>query len=165
MKRLAGKVAVITGAGRPGGLGAAIARRLAEDGARIVISDIGQVVDEATPLEMIGAAEDIAQVAAELKACGAEVSAHACDVRQAKQVDALAEHAVARFGAIDIWVNNAGIGYIMKPLVEVSAEDWAGERRAHYQHRKPGGQVRVPFCTGLLRLQARPCGPCTVGSY
>jgi NAD(P)-dependent dehydrogenase (short-subunit alcohol dehydrogenase family) len=59
MKRLAGKVAVITGAGRPGGLGAAIARRLAEDGARIVISDIGQVVDEATPLEMIGAAEDI----------------------------------------------------------------------------------------------------------
>ena len=53
MKRLAGKVAVITGAGRPGGLGAAIARRLAEDGARIVISDIGQVVDEATPLEMI----------------------------------------------------------------------------------------------------------------
>ena len=125
MKRLAGKVAVITGAGRPGGLGAAIARRLAEDGARIVISDIGQVVDEATPLEMIGAAEDIAQVAAELKACGAEVSAHACDVRQAKQVDALAEHAVARFGAIDIWVNNAGIGYIIKPLVEVSAEDWA----------------------------------------
>ena len=70
MKRLAGKVAVTTGAGRPGGLGAAIARRLAEDGARIVISDIGQVVDEATPLEMIGAAEDIAQVAAELKACG-----------------------------------------------------------------------------------------------
>ena len=109
MKRLAGKVAVITGAGRPGGLGAAIARRLAEDGARIVISDIGQVVDEATPLEMIGAAEDIAQVAAELKACGAEVSAHACDVRQAKQVDALAEHAVARFGAIDIWVSPVSI--------------------------------------------------------
>ncbi len=125
MGRLLGKVAVITGAGRPGGLGAAIARRLAEDGARIVISDIGRPVDDATPLGMIGAADDMAQVTAELKAGGADVCAHACDVRQVDQVDALAEYAVAQYRSIDIWVNNAGIGYIMKPLAEVSAADWS----------------------------------------
>lgn len=107
MTGLAGKVAVITGAGRPDGLGAAIARRLARDGCRVVLSDVTDDVD------------------ATAAAIQSETEAARCDVRDAAQVDALAETAVRRFGALDIWVNNAGIGYLMKPLAEVSASDWA----------------------------------------
>ena len=52
---LAGKTAVITGSGRKAGLGEAIALRLAEEGANIVLSDVGASRDAATPDAMIGA--------------------------------------------------------------------------------------------------------------
>ncbi len=122
---LAGKVAVITGSGRRKGLGEAIARRLAADGAAVVLSDIGRAVDAATPAAMIGAQDEMEAIAADLRGSGASVSTMACDVRQWDQVAALARHAVDTHGALDIWVNNAGIGYIMKPLLDVSPQDWA----------------------------------------
>jgi meso-butanediol dehydrogenase/(S,S)-butanediol dehydrogenase/diacetyl reductase len=46
-------------------------------------------------------------------------------VRRYEEVEALAAHAVRAHGSLDIWVNNAGIGYIMKPLLEVSPADWS----------------------------------------
>lgn len=119
--RFAGKVAVVTGAGRAGGLGEAIARRLSEEGATLVISDIGGSRDAATPETMIGGASGMDAVAASLPG---PASTFACDVRDPVQVDALADHALAAHGSLDIWVNNAGIGYIMKPLGEVSPDDW-----------------------------------------
>ncbi len=122
---LAGKVAVITGSGRRKGLGEAIARRLAADGAAVVLSDIGRAVDAATPADMIGAQDEMEAIAADLRASGTSVSTMACDVRQWDQVAALARHAVEVHGSLDIWVNNAGIGYIMKPLLDVSPQDWA----------------------------------------
>jgi meso-butanediol dehydrogenase/(S,S)-butanediol dehydrogenase/diacetyl reductase len=122
--RLAGKVAVVTGSGREGGLGAAIARRLAEEGAAVVISDIGAPADPATPAAMIGQTSEMARIAAALRETGAQASIFPCDVRDYTQVCALADHAMAAHGRLDIWVNNAGIGYIMKPLLEVSPEDW-----------------------------------------
>lgn len=119
--RFAGKVAVVTGSGREGGLGEAIARRLSEEGANVVISDIGASRDAATPDAMIGGTGEMKRIAASMStAC----SAFACDVRDPDQVAALADHAVAAHGSLDIWVNNAGIGYIMKPLEEVSPADW-----------------------------------------
>ena len=121
---LAGKVAVVTGSGRRGGLGLAIVQRLAQDGAAIVLSDLGRSADAATPEAMIGTAGEMNAIADELRASGATVSVQACDVRQWDQVKALADHAVSTHGGLDIWVNNAGIGYIMKPLLEVSPEDW-----------------------------------------
>jgi meso-butanediol dehydrogenase/(S,S)-butanediol dehydrogenase/diacetyl reductase len=45
-------------------------------------------------------------------------------VRDFDQVRALAAHAVDTHGSLDIWINNAGIGYIMKPLLEVTPDDW-----------------------------------------
>jgi meso-butanediol dehydrogenase/(S,S)-butanediol dehydrogenase/diacetyl reductase len=119
--RLDGKVAVITGAGRQQGLGAAIAQRLAAEGATIVISDIGGSRDAATPEHMVGGTAEMESIAAGLPHGG---SAFTCDVRDPDQVRSLADHAVSAHGALDIWVNNAGIGYIMKPLGDVSPDDW-----------------------------------------
>lgn len=121
---LAGKTAVITGSGRRKGLGEAIARRLAAEGAAIVLSDIGRSVDAATPESMIGATRELQAIADEMTAVGHSVSTKTCDVRHWSEVRALAEHAVKAHGSLDIWVNNAGIGYIMKPLLDVSPEDW-----------------------------------------
>jgi meso-butanediol dehydrogenase/(S,S)-butanediol dehydrogenase/diacetyl reductase len=123
--RFAGKTAVVTGAGRAGGLGEAIARRLAREGAAVVISDIGRPVDAATAAPMIGAHDDMETVAALCRREGANASICACDVRAYDEVRALADHAVGTHGSLDIWINNAGIGYIMKPLLEVTPADWA----------------------------------------
>ncbi len=123
--RFAGKTAVVTGSGRRGGLGEAIVRRLAQDGAKVVISDIGRTAGPETPPEMIGGAQEMEAFAAELRELGVEVSTCSCDVRRYDQVQALGRHALDRHGSLDIWVNNAGIGYIMKPLLEVEPADWA----------------------------------------
>ena len=124
MGRFSGKTAVITGSGRKKGLGEAIAKRLAADGAAVVISDIGQAADPATPAEHIGATQEMEAIAEEIRAAGGKASTCVCDVRDLEQVRALAKHAVDAHGSLDIWVNNAGIGYIMKPLLDVTAEDW-----------------------------------------
>jgi NAD(P)-dependent dehydrogenase (short-subunit alcohol dehydrogenase family) len=121
----AGKVAVVTGAGRRGGLGEAIVRRLAGAGCSVVLSDIGAQVDASTPTAMIGAQSEMQALAQEIGAqTKARVESFACDVRDAPRVAALAQFAVSTLGSLDIWVNNAGIGYIMKPLLEISPDDW-----------------------------------------
>lgn len=122
---LAGKVAVVTGSGRLQGLGFAIARRLAEEGARIVISDIGAAKDERTPAAMIGDTDGMAAAVQAIADTGGEAVSQPCDVRNPEEVAALVQAALGAFGRLDIWVNNAGIGYIMKPLLEVSPEDWS----------------------------------------
>lgn len=124
MGRFTDKTAVITGSGRRKGLGEAIARRLAEEGAAVVISDIGASKDAATPGAMIGATEEMEAIAADIRAAGGQASTCVCDVRDWAQVRAMADQAVAAHGSLDIWVNNAGIGYIMKPLLEVSPDEW-----------------------------------------
>ena len=124
MGQFTGKTAVVTGSGRRAGLGEAIARRLAADGAAVVISDIGASRDAAAPGAMIGATDEMEAIAADIRAEGGRASTCLCDVRDEGQVQALAAHAVATHGSLDIWVSNAGIGYIMKPLLEVTPQDW-----------------------------------------
>lgn len=124
MATLEGRVAVVTGSGRHEGLGEAIAKRLAADGAAVVISDIGASKDSATPGEMIGASAEMEAIAEEIREAGGEASTCVCDVRVWSEVDALAGHATGTHGRLDIWVNNAGIGYIMKPMMEVTPEEW-----------------------------------------
>lgn len=123
-QRLSGKVAVITGSGRRKGLGEAIALKLAREGAKIVLSDIGRARDAATAAAHVGEMSEMEAIAADIRALGADVTMCACDVRSPAEVEALADHAVKTFGGLDIWVNNAGIGYIMKPLLEVTEADW-----------------------------------------
>ncbi|MEM8920813.1 MAG: SDR family oxidoreductase, partial [Pseudomonadota bacterium] len=98
--------------------------RLAEDGANIVISDIGQSRDAATGAEHIGSTDEMEAIAADIKAIGVNASTHVCDVRSLEDVRGLARHAAETHGGLDIWVNNAGIGYIMKPLLDVTEDDW-----------------------------------------
>lgn len=100
---LEGKVAVVTGAGR--GIGAAIARALADRGARVVVSDI----DEAAANEVAASID------------GAE--AVACDVTDEAQVKALFDGTAERHGRVDVVVPNAGVGKVT-PLAEMSFADW-----------------------------------------
>ncbi len=112
--RFAGKVVVVTGAGRVRGLGAAIATRFAREGARVVLADLP---------DLPGNEIDI--VAANIRAMGALVAAEALDVLHEDSVERLIAAAVARFGRLDVLVNNAGIGNVMKPLLDTSQADFA----------------------------------------
>ena len=93
MRKLEGKVALVTGAGS--GIGAATAVRFAQDGARVVCCDVN--VDNAE------------NVVAEIKGAGGEAIAVKVDVSQKDQVDAAVAAAVEAFGGLDCVVNNAGI--------------------------------------------------------
>ena len=105
---LAGKSAVVTGGAQ--GLGKAITRRFAEAGAKVLIGDYN--------------AEGATATAAELSAAtGGDVRATRVDVRDSASVDALAAKAVADFGGIDIWVNNAGV-YPTTEILSMSDADW-----------------------------------------
>jgi NAD(P)-dependent dehydrogenase (short-subunit alcohol dehydrogenase family) len=101
---LNGRVAVVTGAAR--GIGRAIARRLAEAGALVVVGDIDEAGAKAAA-EALGG-----------RAIGARV-----DVIDEASIIALADTAVSAFGHLDIWVNNAGI-FPGSPSVDFLAEMW-----------------------------------------
>lgn len=149
--RFAGKTAVVTGSGRRGGLGEAIARRLAAEGGAVVISDIGASRDAATPGAMIGASDEMEAIAADLRAGGGQASTCVCDVRDFAAAQALATHAVETHGSLDIWVNNAGIGYIMKPLLEVTPDDW----RAVIDVNLTGAFFGLRAAAGVMVAQGR----------
>ncbi len=110
--KFSGKTVVVTGSGKQKGLGQGILQAFADEGANCVVSD----------LAIDAEAQGVAQ---ELRARGAKVATIACDVSDAAQCSALVEQAVAAMGSVDIFVNNAGIGFLMKPLLEVdTATEW-----------------------------------------
>lgn len=123
MGRFTGKTIVVTGSGRDKGLGQAILQRFADEGANCVVSDLG-VPAQHMGASDIGSTAEMEGVAEELRTRGAKAIAVPCDVRDPASVKALAEKAVEAFGSLDIWVNNAGIGYIMKPLLDVDPSEW-----------------------------------------
>lgn len=109
MNGLEGKVAIVTGASR--GIGAGIARKLAAQGAKVVLNYTRN--EEAAH-----------QVAADIERAGGEVLVERADVADEAQVKQLFERTDARFGRLDILVNNAGI-LEMRPLDTID--------RAHFQ--------------------------------
>jgi len=123
MKPLAGKVAICTGSGRLGGLGAAILERLANDGCKVVVTDLGTPAGALSDGH-VGNNQDMEDVVAELQKSGAEAIAFACDIRKQEDVENLMAKTIEHFGRIDILVNNAAVGYLMKPLLELTAEEW-----------------------------------------
>jgi NAD(P)-dependent dehydrogenase (short-subunit alcohol dehydrogenase family) len=123
--RFAGSVVVVTGAGRPGGLGEAVALAFAGEGAHVVIADVPGTSVTDVPEVGLASTDDLSRVLTAVEASGdGDVVAVPCDVRDADQVERLMAAAVDRFGRIDVLVNNAGIGFVMGPLVEVAEADW-----------------------------------------
>jgi NAD(P)-dependent dehydrogenase (short-subunit alcohol dehydrogenase family) len=121
---LQGKVAIVTGAGRRKGLGEAMARRLAAEGCKVVLSDIGAPRGKEMPAEAIGTQSELEGIVAEIRAAGGDAVGVVCDVLEESQVHSLVAAAVKQYGQLDIMVNNAGIGYLMKPIVETDGASW-----------------------------------------
>lgn len=105
MKKLQDKVALVTGASK--GIGAAIARQLAADGAKIVVN---YAADK----------NGADKVVAAIEAAGGSAVALAADVTDQPQVEALIQSTLAQFGRLDIVVNNAGVYQFAK--IEESSE-------------------------------------------
>jgi len=106
--RLAGKVAIVTGAGS--GFGEGIARRFAEEGAAVVVNDIVETAAK--------------RVAREIGDRGGKASAVVADVSRDTDVKRLVDCAVKDHGRLDIVVNNAGTTHRNRPMLEVGEEEF-----------------------------------------
>ena len=107
MERLEGRVALVTGAAS--GIGKATARRLAEEGAAVLLTDVNESLGATTTEELRGT--------------GAKVDFLRHDVTSESDWEAACARAVEEFGALDILVNNAGMGDLAT-IEETSLADW-----------------------------------------
>ena len=111
---LTGRTSVVTGGGR--GIGAAVARALAEAGAEVVVTARG--------------ADEIEAVAADLWSRGAVAHAVVCDVTDPGSIGAMASRARELMGRVDILVNNAGVA-VSAPFQRVTLEQWESVHRVN----------------------------------
>jgi 3-oxoacyl-[acyl-carrier protein] reductase len=109
MPSLKGKVAIVTGASR--GIGRAIAERLGQQGANVVVTYAGN-------------RDKAEEVVAKIQQSGSEAIALAADVRDPSQIQALFEQTLSHFGKIDILVNNAAGKSLYKPTADLTFEDY-----------------------------------------
>jgi NAD(P)-dependent dehydrogenase (short-subunit alcohol dehydrogenase family) len=146
MQRLAGKTAIVTGASS--GIGRAIALTFAREGANLVLADVTETVREGGV-----STRDL------LEREGLPVLAVPTDVSREADCDAVVAAAVARFGSLDVLVNNAASPVRGTKLTETRLEDWntalavnltgvflmcrAGVRRMLTQPIGPGGRGRI----------------------
>jgi 3-oxoacyl-[acyl-carrier protein] reductase len=152
--RLKDKVAIVTGGGS--GFGEGIAKRFAEEGAKVVVNDIDE--------------KNGKRVAEEIDKAGGQGSAVfvRADVAKDAEVKALVDAALARFGRLDVMVNNAGISHRNMPMLEVPEEMvdrilavnvkaiWLAARHAVPVFRKQGGGGVIINTASTAALRPRP---------
>jgi len=106
--RVKGKSIIVTGAG--GGIGEGIAKRLAQEGAHVVVNDINR--------------EAGGRVVAQIEVAGGEATFVAGDVTKSAEVKALVDAAVKQYGKLDVMVNNAGWTHRNRPALEVGEDEF-----------------------------------------
>jgi NAD(P)-dependent dehydrogenase (short-subunit alcohol dehydrogenase family) len=104
----AGKVAFVTGAG--GGIGRATALAFAREGASVVVSDISE--------------QSVRDTARRIEELGGGALAIACDVTRTEDVKAALDETIETFGRLDVAFNNAGVENEVKPMADVTEEEW-----------------------------------------
>lgn len=134
--RFEGRVAIITGAG--GGIGFAVARRFAAEGARVMMAERSPEKAECR--------------VSELQTAGApEVLVARCDVADEDQVSAACDQAMTRWGRLDVVVNNAGL-MTFTPIEDLTADEWSRVlgvdlmgafffTREAFRRMRPGGAI------------------------
>ncbi|MFO7952524.1 MAG: SDR family NAD(P)-dependent oxidoreductase [Bacillota bacterium] len=123
MNRLKGKVALVTGSGREQGIGSLCAKRLAEEGAAVVITDIDTGFNQ-FPGYKVGVKDELNAVAEEIRGLGADVLPLFADISDSGSVKNLVQKAKDKFGHIDILINNAGCSPGPAPLAQFTTEAW-----------------------------------------
>ncbi|ADB49103.1 SDR family NAD(P)-dependent oxidoreductase [Conexibacter woesei] len=147
-RRLEGRVAIVTGAG--GGIGGAVAARLAAEGASVVLDDIRE--------------ERVTAAAEAIRADGGAAIGVVADVSRKDEVDGLFDRAIEEFGSVDILVNNAGRLDTARHFLEVDEEHWDNVQRsnqksmylcdfraAHEMARRGGGAIIHTSSGGATR--------------
>ncbi|TMG03062.1 MAG: 3-oxoacyl-ACP reductase FabG [Chloroflexi bacterium] len=126
---LAGKVAIVTGAGRMRGIGRAIALRIAQDGADVAVSALARTSEEMPTQEREASWRGEQSVADEIATTGRRSLALDVDVTRPAAVQAMVRRTVKELGRIDILVNNAGLALVSgkKNLWETEDEEWHRE--------------------------------------
>jgi len=138
MKGLRGKVAIVTGGGS--GLGEAIAKRLATDGVKVVVSDIN-----------LKSAERVSQ---EIAKAGGIASAAQQDTAQAGDSERVVRDAIATYGALHYAVNNAGIGGAHASAGDADLADWQRVININLSGVLYGMRYQIP---AMLQAGARNC--------
>ncbi len=123
MRRLEGKVALVTGSGRKNGIGAVCAARLAEEGASVVVTDIDRTFTD-FPQYKVGAPDELGEVAEEINSKGGRALPLFADITDPASVEFLVRESIKKFGKIDILVNNAGGSPGPAPLTQFTLAAW-----------------------------------------
>jgi len=126
VESLVGKVALVTGAGRPRGIGFATALALARAGADVVVTDLARPGEKVAGISAV--AEDatgIAECVAQIEALGRQALGLPLDITSESEVAAVVSAAAERFGGIDVLFNNAGTPVGVAPFLELTSHQWA----------------------------------------
>ncbi len=124
MYDLSGKIALVTGAGGRRGIGRAIATRLASEGANVVVTEVSPSIGTIRADDRAVGWQGLKSVAAEIEEMGRETLALYSDISDSAQVDDMVGQTLAKFGRIDILVNNAAFrpGRSRVPIVDLEEE-------------------------------------------